>query len=88
MKLFRSKRLVHSVVLCLALTMFGGCYGPNNLSGRLHAWNGQVGGEWVVEGVFLGLFIRVNGFRLESRILDVVGAGGQWCSTARWSSSS
>ncbi len=39
-----------------------GCYGPFNLTRKLHDWNGKVGdrstqGKWVNEAVFLGLNI-------------------------------
>jgi len=29
------------------------CYGPFNLTRRLHHWNGTVDGEWGNEGIFL-----------------------------------
>jgi len=40
----------------LALSLFvSGCYGPFNLTRRLHHWNGQVGSKWENEFVFLVL---------------------------------
>ena len=39
-------------LFCVGL-MAGGCYGPFNLTRRLHQWNGQVGGRWANEVVFL-----------------------------------
>ncbi len=30
-----------------------GCYGPFELTKKLHSWNGSLGNKWVVEGVFL-----------------------------------
>lgn len=46
----------HSMIalLCVGL-LVSGCYGPFNLVRRLHHWNGQVGGRWANEVVFLGL---------------------------------
>lgn len=42
----------------LAVTMgMTACYGPFSLTKKLHKWNGEVGGKWVNEGVFLGLVI-------------------------------
>ena len=38
--------------LCIGLLM-SGCHGPFNLTRRLHRWNGQVGGRWANEVVFL-----------------------------------
>ena len=45
---------VRSIVsfLCIGL-LLSGCYGPFNLTRRLHHWNGQVGGRWANEVVFL-----------------------------------
>ena len=40
------------VVLCLAVLM-SGCYGTFSLTKRLHHWNGNQGGRWAQEGVFL-----------------------------------
>ena len=40
------------VVLCVAL-LATSCYGPFNLTRRLHHWNGTVDGEWGNEGIFL-----------------------------------
>ena len=34
-----------------------GCYGPFNLTRRVHKWNGQAGDKWVREVVFLALVI-------------------------------
>lgn len=45
-------------VALLAASLFaGGCYGPFHAVRKVHAWNGQVGGPWVNELVFLGLNI-------------------------------
>ena len=38
--------------LCIGL-LASGCYGPFNLTRRLHHWNGQVGGRWANEVTFL-----------------------------------
>ena len=40
--------------LCIGV-LVSGCYGPFNLTRRLHHWNGQVGGKWANEIVFLVL---------------------------------
>ncbi|MHC5211377.1 MAG: DUF3332 family protein [Planctomycetota bacterium] len=40
------------VVLCLGVLM-SGCYGPFNLTKRVHAWNGDFDGDWAQEGMFL-----------------------------------
>ena len=43
-------------VALLGLAMFAsGCYGPFNLTRRVHQWNGQVGDKWVQEIVFIVL---------------------------------
>ncbi len=34
-----------------------GCYGNFNLTRKVWKWNGEVGGKWLNEGVFLGLNI-------------------------------
>jgi len=39
-------------VLCVGL-LATSCYGPFNLTRRLHHWNGTVDGEWGNEGIFL-----------------------------------
>ncbi|HAM36130.1 MAG TPA: hypothetical protein DEB40_02630 [Elusimicrobia bacterium] len=44
------------LILCACVTVMG-CYGPFNLTKKLHRWNGTIGGKWVNEGVFLGLVI-------------------------------
>lgn len=42
------------VALTLALLLgAGGCYGPFNLTRRLYHWNGDVGGKWEQEFMFL-----------------------------------
>jgi hypothetical protein len=48
----------------LALALFAsGCYGPFNLTRRIHHWNGQVGGKWENEIVFLIFaWVPVYGF--------------------------
>ena len=45
-------------LFCVGL-MAGGCYGPFNLTRRLHHWNGQVGGRWANEVVFLVFAVAV-----------------------------
>ena len=46
-----------AAVLCLAI-LGGGCYGPFNLTKRVHNWNGEVSeNEWAQEGMFLLLVI-------------------------------
>jgi hypothetical protein len=42
---------------CIAV-LLSGCYGPFNLTQRLHRWNGQTGGRWTNELVFL-VFVYV-----------------------------
>ena len=40
-----------------------GCYGPFNLTRRVHKWNGQAGDKWVQEVVFLAFaIVPVYGF--------------------------
>jgi hypothetical protein len=42
----------------LALVLaFSGCYGSFNLTRKLYKWNGEVGGKWTNEAVFLGFVI-------------------------------
>lgn len=41
------------VALALVGVLAAGCYGPFNLTRRLHHWNGQVGQRWAQEGVFI-----------------------------------
>jgi hypothetical protein len=44
--------------LALILTVgFAGCYGPFNLTRKLHKWNGTMGSKWANEAAFLGLAI-------------------------------
>jgi hypothetical protein len=43
-------------VLCAAM-LTASCYGPFNLTRRVHHWNGEVGGKWAQEGVFLVFII-------------------------------
>ena len=51
------KKTLHiAVALAVTLTL-SNCYGPFNLTRKLHRWNGQVGENWVNEFVFLGLVI-------------------------------
>lgn len=42
-----------AVVLCAGALMVSGCYGPFNLTRRLYQWNGQVGGKWEREFLFI-----------------------------------
>ena len=58
------------IVPVLALSTMTGCYGPFNLTRNVHHWNGEVGGEWTNEGVFLVLvFFPVYSF---ASFLDAV----------------
>lgn len=41
------------VGLVAGMLAMGGCYGPFNLTRRLHQWNGQVGDKWIQEAVFI-----------------------------------
>ncbi|HTE04886.1 MAG TPA: DUF3332 family protein [Planctomycetota bacterium] len=50
------KRSALVAALCLA-TLSSGCYGPFNLTKKLHNWNGHVDGKWGNEGMFLVLVI-------------------------------
>lgn len=49
--------------LAAAALLATSCYGPFNLTTRLHHWNGQVGdpsttgGKWTNEAIFLGCAI-------------------------------
>jgi hypothetical protein len=44
-------------VLCLSM-LTSGCFGPFNLTTRVHDWNDSVSeNEWAQEGIFLGLSI-------------------------------
>lgn len=45
-----------ALALCLSVAL-SGCYGPFNLTRRLHKWNGEIGGKWINEFVFLGLAV-------------------------------
>ena len=48
------RRPYRTAVALVALGMLvSGCYGPFNLTRRLHHWNGQVGDKWENEFVFL-----------------------------------
>jgi hypothetical protein len=40
------------VVLCVGM-LTTSCYGPFNLTRKLHHWNGTIDGKWGNEGVFL-----------------------------------
>lgn len=45
-----------TLLLVLAVCVLSsGCYGPFNLTRKLHKWNGEIGNKYVNEGVFLGL---------------------------------
>lgn len=46
------------IAVVLAVGVTAGCYGPFNLTRKLHKWNGEVSHQkWVQEGVFLGMVI-------------------------------
>lgn len=46
------------LTLALVVSVTAGCYGPFNLTKKLHKWNGEVSqNKWAVEGTFLGLAI-------------------------------
>ena len=48
------KQTLKSIVCALLLTgMLAGCYGSFNLTRKVWKWNGEVGGKWVNEIVFL-----------------------------------
>ena len=47
---------VIAAAMLLSFTVQG-CYGPFNLTRKLHNWNGSFENEWVDEAVFLGLII-------------------------------
>ena len=48
----------HSMIALLCIgVLVSGCYGPFNLTRRLHQWNGQAGGRWVNEAVFLAFYL-------------------------------
>lgn len=50
------KQMMKTCALLLAVAfMTSGCYGPFKLTKKLHAWNGEVGGKWADEFVFLVL---------------------------------
>ena len=50
------KRAFKTCALLLAVAfMASGCYGPFRLTKKLHTWNGEVGGKWPNEFVFLVL---------------------------------
>jgi hypothetical protein len=51
------KRTIFLVLIAAVLLFNPGCYGPFNLTKSLHEWNGEVGGKWADEGVFLCLVI-------------------------------
>ena len=53
-----------AVVLFAGALMVSGCYGPFNLTRRLHNWNGQVGGRWSNEVVFLVMGILLPVYNL------------------------
>ena len=53
----RNKFVLTAVLLAFAGMATVGCYGPFNLTRKLHKWNGEVGSKWVQEGVFLCLVI-------------------------------
>jgi hypothetical protein len=47
-----------ALTLALLVPALSGCYGPFNLTRKVHAWNGQAGrGRWTNEFVFLGLAV-------------------------------
>lgn len=47
-------RTPRTLALALAVGLaVGGCYGPFNLTRRLHHWNGQLGDRWISEAVFI-----------------------------------
>ena len=43
--------------LLVASFTFNSCYGPFNLSTRLHSWNSTVGGKWANTAVFFAFII-------------------------------
>ena len=45
-------------LLCVGV-LASGCYGPFNLTRRLHHWNGQAGSKWANEAVFLVFAVAV-----------------------------
>lgn len=59
-----TRRPTHLSIALLALMLgISGCYGPFNLTRRLHAWNGHAGGKWEQEFLFLLLvWAPVYGF--------------------------
>lgn len=47
-----------ALALALAVGLgFSACYGPFNLTKKLHKWNAEVGEKWVNEAVFLGFAV-------------------------------
>ena len=47
-----------ALALALLVPALSGCYGPFNLTRKVHKWNGQVGqSKWTNEFVFLGLAV-------------------------------
>ena len=59
----RNKLVLMTVLFAFVGMATVGCYGPFNLTRKLHKWNGEVGGKWVREGIFLCFIILpVYGF--------------------------
>lgn len=50
----KAARAALAGVLALAVT---GCYGPFNLTRKLHKWNGEIGEKWVNEAAFVGMVV-------------------------------
>lgn len=48
------RSLALALVVCLGSSA---CYGPFNLTKKLHKWNGEIGSKWVNEAVFLGFAV-------------------------------
>ncbi|MFC2113096.1 DUF3332 domain-containing protein [Bacteroidota bacterium] len=51
-------RLLSLAALLLAASLFcNSCYGPFNLTTKLHSWNGTVGGKWANATVFFAFIV-------------------------------
>lgn len=55
--MLKSRSIVAKVVVILLLISVTSCYGPFNLTKKLHKWNGSLGDKIVNELVFFGMLV-------------------------------
>ena len=55
--MLKARGFVSKVVIILLLVTVTSCYGPFNLTKKLHKWNGSLGDKFVNELVFFGMLV-------------------------------